>query len=201
MAGITYERPGLHDSTHDGKELINSKRLGFTLYIGLTVMLFAGLFGGWFVLRGTNEEWPPANVPEMTFLKALPMTIALLLCVVFMKLARKRSDLADYPAFRMYVLYSLLASLLFLLAFGLEWGRLIGAGIDMSGVYGGMYYVITGAFIAHFIGGVYAQIHFLRPKATVQLLLEKNAGFANSQSWYYLMLGLWSVILWLVYLG
>lgn len=201
MTGIRYERPGLFDSTHDGKELINSKRLGFTLYIGLTVMLFAGLFGGWFVLRGSNEEWPPSYVPEMTFLKALPMTFALLLCILFMKLARKRSDQADYTGFRTHVLYSLLASLLFLFAFGLEWARLIGAGVSMTGVYGGMYYIITGVFVLHFIGGVYAQIHFLRPKASVALLLEKNAGFANSQSWYYLMFGLWAVILWLVYLG
>jgi heme/copper-type cytochrome/quinol oxidase subunit 3 len=201
MAGITYERHGLLDSTHDGKPLVSSKRLGFTLYIGLTIMLFAALFGGWFVLRGTNEEWPPAYVPAMTILKVLPQTILLLLSLLLMRFARRYTDHADYPHFRRVVFYSFLSSVLFMIAFGLEWARLIAGGVGMVDVFGAMYFVMTGVFIAHFIGGVIAQVRFLTPSKTLSLIIERNAGFANSVSWYYLMFGLWVFIVYLAYLG
>ena len=64
MQSIIIERPGLADSTHDGKEIVSSKRLAFTLYIALTIMLFAGIFGGYFVLRGNNDIWPPTGTPR-----------------------------------------------------------------------------------------------------------------------------------------
>ena len=199
MSGITFERPGLLNKPHDGLPLVNSSRMAFMLYIGLTIMLFAGLFTGWFVLRGTHDEWPPAGSPSFELVNILPHTALLILSVFFMRFAEKRSKKADYPHLRQWVFYSLLASILFLFAFSLEWYRLISGGLTMDGVFGSIYYLVTGVFIAHYIGGVYAQTRFVRRNATVPLILKHNVGFSNSVSWHYLMLAIWGCIVYLMY--
>ncbi len=199
MAGISFERSGLYDSPHDGKELVSSKRLGFALYMGLTIMLFAGLFGGWFVLRGTNQEWPPAYVPPMRIVDILSSSAFLVLSIALMRLARKRVEQTDFAGFRRVMLMAVASSVLFIAAFLAEWMRLINAGVGMVDVFGSMYLVITGAYLLHFIGGMIGQILFLRKNVSVRMLLEKNAGFFNTQAWYYLMMLLWLFIIFLMY--
>src|SRR4026208_1715075 len=88
MLGYLFERSGLYDTTHDGRELVNSKRFAFLLYIGLTIMLFAGLFGGYLVLRGSTEIWPPLGAPPMTVVKILPSWCVLVMTIAFMIMAR-----------------------------------------------------------------------------------------------------------------
>ncbi len=201
MLGYLFERSGLYDTTHDGKELVNSKRFAFLLYIGLTIMLFAGLFGGYFVLRGNNEVWPPLGTPPMTPLKLLPSWILLLMTVLLMRTARKRMKENDLPAFRNYTFLSLLSSVLFLLAIGLEWWRLIAGGVTMSTVFGGMYFVIMGIYVLHFIGGSYGLISFLRRAKSVPFSMPLSIGFNNTLSFYFLMFAVWSIILPLVYIN
>ncbi len=200
MSGIIFESEGLLNQTHDGKPLVSSKRFAFLLYMMLTVMLFAGFFGGWFVLRGSHEEWPPVGAPPFDFLRILPHTLLIIFSTICMRIAEKRSKKADYPRFRQWVFYSLLSSVLFLFAFGMEWYRLIAGGLTMDGVFGSIYFMLTGVFIAHYIGGVYAQTRFIRPATTVPLILNQNIGFSNSVSWHYLMLAIWLCIAYLVYL-
>ena len=199
MFGYLFERSGLYDTTHDGRELVNSKRFAFLLYIGLTIMLFAGLFVGYLVLRGNTEVWPPLGAPPMTLLNILPSWVVLVLTMGFMIVARKalRQNILD--RFRFFTLLGLLSSVLFLLAFGMEWWRLMAGGVRLNTVFGGMYYVVTGSFILHFIGGAYGLSSFLRRAKSVPFSLPLSVGFNNTVSFYYLMMLIWTIIDGLVY--
>src|SRR5437899_5384009 len=104
MESIIYERAGLADSTHDGKEVVSSKRFAFILYIALTIMLFAGLFGGWFVLRGNNEIWPPTGTPALSLVNMLPENLTMVASVILLLFAMRYLKHADFRKFRMYVL-------------------------------------------------------------------------------------------------
>jgi len=196
---IIYERPNLADTTHDGKELVNSRRLGFMLYIGLTIMLFAGLFGGFIILKGGSTVWPPAELPKMQLLDILPHTLLLVATIILMRTALSYSTKADFMRFRLFVGFAALVSTVFTLAFFLEWQRLIDGGLVFENVFGSIYFITTGTFIAHFIGGIIAQVRYLKRATVVNLILGHNVGFTNAISWHYLMLFIWSIICFLIY--
>src|ERR1700687_4107172 len=162
MESIIYERAGMGDGTHDGKEIVSSKRLAFTLYIALTIMLFAGLFGGWFVLKGNNEIWPPAGTPQMSIMTMLPENLTMIASVILLVMAMGYLKKADFGKFGTYVLLSAAMCILFVFAMCMEIWRLIAGGVTMSTVFGGMYFIITGVFLAHFLGGIYALFRFAR---------------------------------------
>jgi heme/copper-type cytochrome/quinol oxidase subunit 3 len=199
MESIIYERAGLADSTHDGNPVVSSKRFAFMLYIALTVMLFAGLFGGWFVLRGNNEIWPPTGTPAMTIMKMLPENLTMLFSVIFLLVSMSYLKKADFNKFQSYILLSAMISILFVLAMGIEYWRLLAGGVTFSTVFGGMYFVITGVFLAHFLGGIYALFRFVYKAKQFPAANGITAGFANTLNWHYLMLVLWICIVGLVY--
>jgi cytochrome c oxidase subunit III len=196
---IIFERRNLGDTTHDGKELVHSNRLGFMLYIGLTIMLFAGLFGGYIILRGGSTSWPPPEIPQMPFLAVLPHTMLLIATVILMRTAMAYSVRADFTRFRLFVGFAALISLVFTIAFFLEWERLINGGLLFENVYGSIYFITTGAFIAHFLGGIIAQLRYLKRANVVNLILGHHVGFTNAISWHYLMLFIWGIICFLIY--
>lgn len=199
MQSIIIERPGLADSTHDGKEIVSSKRLAFTLYIALTIMLFAGIFGGYFVLRGNNNIWPPTGTPPLTLMNMLPESLTILISVVCLIVARRYLRLADFSKFQTYVLASASMCVLFVFAMGLELWRLIVGGVSMETVFGGMYFIIMTTFLAHFIGGIYALFRFAKKAKSFPAASGIKLGFANALNWHYLMLVLWACIVGLVY--
>ena len=199
MESIIYERAGLADATHDGKEIVSSKRFAFTLYIALTIMLFAGIFGGWFVLRGNNDIWPPTGTPGLTLMNMLPESITIIASVICLLIARRYLRRADFNKFQTYVLASAGMCILFVFAMGMELWRLIAGGVTMETVFGGMYFIITGVFLAHFLGGIYALFRFAKKAKSFPVVGGIKLGFANALNWHYLMLVLWACIVGLVY--
>jgi heme/copper-type cytochrome/quinol oxidase subunit 3 len=199
MQSIIFERKNLADSPHDGGEIVSSKRFAFMLYIALTIMLFAGLFGGWFVLRGNNEIWPPTGTPDLTLMNMLPENLTMIASVILLIAAMSYLRKADFGKFQMYVLLSAALCILFVFAMGMEYWRLIAGGVTMNTVFGGMYFVITVTFLAHFIGGIYALFRFAKKAKQFPAVRGIKLGFANALNWHYLMLVLWACIVGLVY--
>ena len=199
MESIIFEKSNLADSTHDGGEIVSSKRFAFILYIALTIMLFAGIFGGWFVLRGNNEIWPPTGTPDMSLVHMLPENLTMIASVILLIAAMTFLKKADFGKFQMYVIGSAGLCLLFVLAMGMELWRLIAGGVSMHTVFGGMYFVIMTTFLAHFVGGIYALFRLANKAKLFPAVRGLKQGFANALNWHYLMLVLWGCIALLIY--
>ncbi len=200
MESIAFERRNLGDSTHDGNPVVSSKRFAFMLYISLTIMLFLGLFGGYFVLRGNNDIWPPTGTPSMTFMNMLPECLTILASVILLVVAMSYLKKADKSKFQMYVLISAALCILFVFAMGMEYWRLLAGGVTMSTVFGGMYFVITATFLTHFVGGIYALFRLAGKAKLFPAATDLQIGFANTLTFHYLMLILWGCIVMLVYM-
>jgi len=199
MESIIFEKSNLADSTHDGGEIVSSKRFAFILYIALTIMLFAGIFGGWFVLRGNNEIWPPTGTPDLGFMHMLPENLTMIASVILLVTAMSFLRKADFGKFRMYVLGSATLCVLFVFAMGMEIWRLVAGGVSMNTVFGGMYFVIMTTFLAHFVGGIYALFRLANKAKQFPAVRGIKQGFANALNWHYLMLVLWGCIVLLIY--
>jgi len=128
--------------------------VGMLLFIASEVMFFGGLFAAYFNARaGFVGEWgPPAPAPELEILPiALPLTIILITSSVTMQLGVWAIRRGDQGAMRRWTALTLLLGISFVAGQLYDYSTL-GFGIS-DGVFGTVFYTLTGFHGAHVFGG------------------------------------------------
>jgi cytochrome c oxidase subunit 3 len=131
--------------------------VGMTILLGAWVMLFAALFLAYGVVRVQASEWPPFGAPRLPLLVPGVNTLLLLASSVALRrgLARARSGDAGtlFPA----TVVTTLLGLAFIGAQIASWRSMLVRGLlPSSGVYGSVFYALTGFHALHVAGGVVA---------------------------------------------
>ncbi len=131
---------------------VNTALLGMLLFIASEVMFFGGLFAVYFNVRAANRVWPP----EGFHVEALPIpaiaTIILVISSFTMQWAIWRIRVNDRTGMNRALAVTLLLGIVFL-AIQLYDYTTLGFGLS-SGVYGSLFYTMTGFHGAHVFGGV-----------------------------------------------
>ena len=140
-----------------GSTLVAARRtapFGVIVFLASDVMLFAPFFAAYFLLRSTNEPWPPPAV-ELDVLRAALAT-ATLVASSFTLIASERAEErpAGRPAMRRWLLATIALGALFLANQIAEYATL-GFGAD-SHPYGSAYWLLTGLHGAHVTAGLAA---------------------------------------------
>jgi cytochrome c oxidase subunit 3 len=128
--------------------------VGMLLFIASEVMFFGGLFAAYFNARaGFPGEWgPPAPAPELEILPlALPLTIILVTSSVTMQLGVWAIRRGSQGAMRFWTAITLLLGISFVGGQLYDYTTL-GFGIS-DGVFGTVFYTLTGFHGAHVFGG------------------------------------------------
>ncbi len=138
---------------------VNTALLGMLLFIGSEVMFFAGLFAAYFNARAAAQPaWPPPgleNVVEPNIV-VITATIILLLSSVTMQYGLTRIQHDDRRGMNRALLITLVMGVTFLSLQAYDYLDLVsthGFGIN-SGVYGTLFFTMTGFHGAHVFGGV-----------------------------------------------
>lgn len=172
---------------------------GTIVFLASDLMLFAAFFSAYFVLRGTTEIWPPADV-ELEVPRTLVATLVLVASSATM-IAFDRA--LERPGGRRVARRWLLATIAlggaFLANQALEY-----AALDFqadSHPYGSVYWLLTGLHGAHVAAGI-AALTLLYVRVVRVRDVERVGPFALSVSAYWhlldvVWLGVFSVI-WLV---
>ena len=129
--------------------------VGMLLFLSSEVMFFGGLFATYFSARASfSEVWgPPAPAPELEILPVpLPITLILLTSSLTMHWAVRAIGRGDQGRLRLWLVVTLGLGLLFLAGQVYDYTTL-GFGIS-DGVYGTVFYTLTGFHGAHVFGGV-----------------------------------------------
>jgi cytochrome c oxidase subunit 3 len=136
---------------------IDTALLGMLLFIGSELMFFAGLFAAYFNARAAAPAWPPQGVD---FINALPMPVivtAILVSSSFtMQWAVWRIRKGDRSGMNRAIIVTLILGVIFLCLQVYDYNALVtehGFGIN-SGIYGTLFYTMTGFHGAHVFGGV-----------------------------------------------
>ena len=132
--------------------------VGMTILLGAWVMLFAALFLAYGVVRVQANEWPPFGAPRLPLLVPGVNTLLLLASSVVLRrgLARARRGDARNACFRPRWSRRLLG-LAFIGAQIASWRSMLARGLlPSSGVYGSVFYALTGFHALHVAGGVVA---------------------------------------------
>ncbi len=146
-----------HDSTRGG---MDPALLGMMLFIASEVMFFAALFAAYFNAKATLPVFPPEGAEFINAFKfpflPLFMTIILITSSLTMQWATMRIRRGDRTGMNRAIALTFLLGVGFLVLWASEYALLLSEhdfGID-SGIYGTLFYTLTGFHGAHVIGGV-----------------------------------------------
>ena len=137
---------------------MNTALLGMLLFIGSEVMFFAGLFAAYFNARAAAPQWPPAGMEHIIQPNTLVIgaTIILVLSSFTMQWGVWRIRKGDRRGLNRAVGMTLLLGVIFLGMQAYDYYELVtheSFGIN-SGIYGTLFYTLTGFHGAHVFGGV-----------------------------------------------
>jgi len=143
-----------HDVQRGG---VDTALLGMLLFIASELMFFAALFGAYFNVRATTVPWPPEGTDFIEpWPVALSMTIILVASSFTMQWATGRIRKGDRTGMNRGIFVTLLLGAIFLCLVVFDYYHLVtqyNFGIN-SGVYGTLFYTMTGFHAAHVTGGV-----------------------------------------------
>jgi cytochrome c oxidase subunit 3 len=141
---------------------INTALLGMLLFIGSELMFFAGLFAAYFNARaaalGAGQQWPPPGLESVIEPGIVPVvaTIVLISSSGTMQYALRRIQKGDRRGMNRALAITVIMGVAFLGAQAFDYYQLLiehGFGIN-SGIYGTLFFTMTGFHGAHVFGGV-----------------------------------------------
>jgi cytochrome c oxidase subunit 3 len=128
---------------HGARQGIDTALVGMLLFIASEIMFFAGLFGAYFNIRAEHTVWPPQGF-ELDLGLAAVLTVILVSSSFTMQYAVSCIRKGDRTG--------MILGVIFLCGQLYDYATL-GFGIS-SGVYGTLFFTMTGFHGAHVLGGV-----------------------------------------------
>lgn len=154
--------------------LYNAK-LGIWLFLASEVMLFAGLFSSYILLRTGSVEWPRHVLPVGM---ATLNTAILIISSMTMVMAWVSLKLRDFGRHRVFLAATVVLGLAFLGIKLLEYREHIAAGeLPSHDTFFALYWTLTGIHALHIAGGLVVMLYFLGPGA--RLWAERPGQFTN----------------------
>ena len=144
-----------HAPAHHVEEGMSRGMAGMALFIASEVMLFGGLFAGYFYVRNQAETWPPESV-EHTVAKGLGaiLTAVLISSSVAAHIGILGIKSGNRTQFKLGIAVAIILGTIFIGGQIWEWLNLMDHGLTAEGVYGSTFYIITGFHGAHVIAGL-----------------------------------------------
>ena len=133
--------------------------VGTVVWLASELMFFSGLFAAYFTLRATADgDWPPSDV-ELEVVTSGLFTLGLVLSSGTMQLAVRAIARDRLPAFRGWLVATLILAAAFIGNQAHEWSSLEFHADTHA--YGSAFYVMTGFHGIHVIGGMLAMVLLL----------------------------------------
>ncbi len=154
--------------------LYNGK-LGIWLFLASEVMLFAGLFSSYVLLRTGAVEWPRHVLPVGMATLNTAMLIASSMTMVMAWEALKTNNWARH---RTYLGLTVALGVVFLLVKFTEYREHIAAGeLPSHNTFFALYYTLTAVHALHIVGGLVVMLYLLGPGA--KLWAQQPVQFTN----------------------
>jgi cytochrome c oxidase subunit 3 len=121
------------------------------IFLAAETMLFTGLLGGYAVLRAASPMWPPAGQPGLAVWAGTLNLVLLSVGSLGIASAQRGARRASHGRIVWGIATTLAAGAAFLAVLGIEWARLLGAGLSprSAGTYGALFYTLTGCHALH----------------------------------------------------
>lgn len=187
-------------ASHAGPEArggTDTTLIGPLLFIASEAMFFAGLFAAYFNVRARETVWPPEGI-ELDYPIAIVITAILLTSSVTMQLAVSAIKAGDRRRMMRYVVVTFVLGAIFLTGQLLDYLTLnFGIG---SGVYGALFYTLTGFHGAHVTGGLIAILVVLLRGSAGQFSARHHAMVEGVSAYWHFVDVIWVLLFSTLYL-
>jgi len=199
-AAITHEPSAHSDTVHA------TAKFGMIIFLISEAMLFAGLIGGYIVLRmSTVSDWPPAGAPDIgvNFANLTLLNVVMIVNTVILIASSFTLHASEVAIIKKgktglgWLLLTLVLGTIFLSVQAWEWAHLHHEGLwfDTFGVYGATFFVITGFHGLHvFVGLLLILWCFLRQLFTRCFSAERHASLANVSLYWHFVDVVWVIV-------
>jgi cytochrome c oxidase subunit 3 len=142
-----------HKHSHDEE---SNKMFGFIVFLLSETFIFLGFFSGYVVYKTTIPNWLPPGVSGLEIKTPAINTVVLVSSSLVIYLAERALVRHDLIRFRQFLMLTIAMGTYFLVGQGIEWYNL-SFGFT-TGVFGGMFYLLTGFHGLHVLTGLLLQI-------------------------------------------
>ncbi|WP_013324357.1 cytochrome c oxidase subunit 3 [Gloeothece verrucosa] len=146
------QRPITLEHHHD--EEANSM-FGFVVFLLSESVIFLSFFIGYFVYKTTAINWLPPGVSGLEIKDPAINTVILVSSSGVIYVAEKFLERKNLLGFRVFLVATMAMGTYFLVGQGIEWSHLEFG--FTSGVFGGMFYLLTGFHGLHVASGILLQ--------------------------------------------
>lgn len=156
-------------------------QLGVVVFLASDVMLFAPFFAAYFLLRATNEPWPPEGV-ELEVPRAIVATVALVASSFTLAAGDRAFERRQVAAMRRWLIVTIALGAAFLVNQVVEYATL-SFGYD-DHPYGSIYWGLTMLHTVHVTAGVCA-LGLLYVRTARSRALDEVGPWASGISLYW----------------
>jgi len=201
--------------THEEHEHPTPKRaykFGMIIFLLSEAMLFAGLIGGYIVLRviGVGGEWPPAGAPDINvnFANLSVLNIVMLVNTAILISSSFTFHWAESSVKKgglglMWMFITIVFGTIFLSVQAYEWWHLHHEGLwfNTFGIYGSCFFVMTGFHGLHvFIGLLMIAWCFVKQLFTKSITAENHILMENTGLYWHFVDIVWVFLFAILYI-
>jgi len=126
--------------------------LGMVLFVASEAMFFATFFGAYFTIREASPAWPPKGIPHLEIGIATVLTVILVSSSLVLQQGVRAIRKGHARRLQAWLAATLALGASFLALQLYDYSQL-GFGLK-DGIFGTLFYVMTGLHMAHVFGGV-----------------------------------------------
>ena len=188
-----HEAIGEHEHDTEGNSLF-----AFIVFLLSESIIFISFFVGYFVYKTTAIDWLPVGVTGLEVKEPAINTVVLVSSSFVIYIAEHFLERSQLWGFRFFLLITMAMGRYFLVGQAIEWSNLEFS--FTSGVFGGMFYLLTGFHGLHVLTGVILQALMLGRSFFPKNYDGGHFGvMATSLFWHFVDV-IWIVLFVLIYL-
>jgi cytochrome c oxidase subunit III len=152
---IPHHHTGVeHEHDEEG-----NKMFGFIVFLLSESVIFISFFVGYIIYKTTTPNWLPQGVSGLEITEPAINTVILVSSSFVIYLAERALQKHNLKGFRLYLTATMAMGTYFLVGQAIEWSNLEFG--FTSGVFGGMFYLLTGFHGLHVLTGILLQLMIL----------------------------------------
>ncbi|MDH6061399.1 heme-copper oxidase subunit III [Chrysosporum bergii ANA360D] len=148
--------PDHHTGVEHEHDEEGNKMFGFIVFLLSESVIFLSFFAGYIVYKTTTPNWLPPGVSGLEIKDPAINTVILVSSSFVIYLAERALQNHNLTGFRIYLGATMAMGSYFLLGQAIEWSNLEFG--FTSGVFGGMFYLLTGFHGLHVLTGIVLQL-------------------------------------------